>query len=454
MAFNSINFLLYFLPVFLLVYYLIPARFKNLVLLSGSLVFYTCGEPEYIILLIVSTLVNYFLARLLDGMKGKCRKTAFFSLAIVMNAGCLLFFKLSPLFMERFGNARIALPLGISFYTFQALSYLIDVYRGEIPAERSIVRFAAYMTMFPQISSGPIVYYSEVSQGLGGRKVEWKDLDAGLKTFVYGLCFKILIADRLAILWHEIQTTGFISISTPLAWMGAFSYSMQLYFDFCGYSLMAVGIARMLGFHFPENFHMPYMAKSIRDFYHRWHMTLGRWFRKYIYIPLGGNRKGLAITLRNILIVWLLTSLWHGADAHFLIWGLGLCTLIILEKMTNIESVLQKSKIFGHLYVLFVIPLTWMCFAIPDISELQIYFGRLFGFIGGVNVKTGDFLQAVSHYGIVFLIGILCCTPLPRKLFEKWKDNIFGMIILAVLFWLCVDRIYLAGNNPFMYLRF
>lgn len=454
MAFNSISFLFYFLPAFILVYYLTPTRFKNFVLLCGSLIFYTAGEPKYIILLIVSTLVNFFLGRFIDSTKeNRDRKVSFF-LTLTMNVGILLIFKLSPLWSDLFSGGQIALPLGISFYTFQMLSYLIDVYRKEIPAEKSIVRFAAYATMFPQISSGPIVYYSEVSGALSDRKTSLEDLDAGLKTFVYGLCLKTLLADRLAILWHELQTTGFVSISTPLAWMGAFSYSMQLYFDFCGYSLMAIGIGRMLGFHFPENFNLPYMAKSIRDFYRRWHMTLGRWFQKYVYIPLGGNRKGLGCTLRNILIVWLLTSFWHGAGAHFFFWGLGLCAFIMLEKIMNMDGVLQRSKVFGHLYVLFVVPLTWVCFAIPGLSDLQTYFGRLFGFVAGVNVKAGDFWQAVTDYGIVFVIGILCCTPLPRKLFEKWKNHFVGMVILAVLFWLCVDRIYAAGNNPFMYLRF
>ena len=245
-----------------------------------------------------------------------------------------------------------------------------------------------------------------------------------------------------------------MSISTPLAWLGAFSYSMQLYFDFYGYSLMAVGLGRMLGFKLPQNFNMPYMAKSIREFYRRWHMTLGRWFQKYIYIPLGGSRRGLAVTLRNLLIVWLLTSFWHGAGAHFFFWGLGLCLFIMLERIMDMGGVLDRSKVFGHLYVLFVVPLTWVCFAIPDLGDLRTYFGRLFGFVAGVNVKAGDFLQALQNYGLYLLVGVLLCTPLPKKLFERFKNNFFGMVILAILFWMCVDRIYSAGNNPFMYLRF
>lgn len=437
----------------MLVYYLTPAKAKNFVLLAGSLVFYTCGEPWYILLLVMSVLLNFFSAKMIDRAKGQGDRRAVFFVTLLIDVGILLFFKLSPL-MQKWLGGEIALPLGISFYTFQILSYLIDVYRKEIPAEKSLVSFAAYAAMFPQISSGPIVYYSEVSGALHGRKVTLKDLDSGLKTFVYGLCMKILVADRLAILWHELQTTGFVSISTPLAWLGAFSYSMQLYFDFCGYSLMAVGLGRMLGFKLPQNFNMPYMAKSIREFYRRWHMTLGRWFQKYIYIPLGGSRRGLAMTLRNLLIVWLLTSFWHGAGTHFFFWGLGLCLFIMLERIMDMGGVLSRSKVFGHLYVLFVVPLTWVCFAIADLGDLRTYFGRLFGFVSGVNVKAGDFVQALQNYGLYLAVGVLLCTPLPKKLFERFKNNFFGMVILAILFWMCVDRIYSAGNNPFMYLRF
>lgn len=434
-------------------YYLTPAKAKNFVLLAGSLVFYTCGEPWYVLLLVMSVLLNFYSAKMIDRIKEQGDRRAVFLVTLFVDVGLLAFFKLSP-FMQKWLGGEIALPLGISFYTFQILSYLIDVYRREIPAEKSLISFATYAAMFPQISSGPIVYYSEISGALHGRRVTLKDLDNGLKTFVYGLGMKILVADRLAILWHELQTTGFVSISTPLAWLGAFSYSMQLYFDFYGYSLMAVGLGRMLGFKLPQNFNMPYMAKSIREFYRRWHMTLGRWFRKYIYIPLGGSRRGLAVTLRNLLIVWLLTSFWHGAGTHFFFWGLGLCLFIMLERIMDMGGVLDRSKVFGHLYVLFVVPLTWVCFAIPDLGDLRTYFGRLFGFVAGVNVKAGDFLQALQNYGLYLLVGVLLCTPLPKKLFERFKNNFFGMVILAILFWMCVDRIYSAGNNPFMYLRF
>lgn len=434
-------------------YYLTPAKAKNFVLLAGSLVFYTCGEPWYVLLLVMSVLLNFYSAKMIDRIKEQGDRRAVFLMTFFVDVGLLAFFKLSP-FMQKWLGGEIALPLGISFYTFQILSYLIDVYRREIPAEKSLISFATYAAMFPQISSGPIVYYSEISGALHGRRVTLKDLDNGLKTFVYGLGMKILVADRLAILWHELQTTGFVSISTPLAWLGAFSYSMQLYFDFYGYSLMAVGLGRMLGFKLPQNFNMPYMAKSIREFYRRWHMTLGRWFQKYIYIPLGGSRRGLAVTLRNLLIVWLLTSFWHGAGTHFFFWGLGLCLFIMLERIMDMGGVLDRSKVFGHLYVLFVVPLTWVCFAIPDLGDLRTYFGRLFGFVAGVNVKAGDFLQALQNYGLYLLVGVLLCTPLPKKLFERFKNNFFGMVILAILFWMCVDRIYSAGNNPFMYLRF
>lgn len=465
MVFSSVEFLLGFLPIFLVIYYMTPATGKNVILFLGSLFFYAYGEPKYILLLILSMVLNYFCGKIL-APEGKLKKTArriCFIGIVLVNVGILALFKWAP--------EDWALPLGVSFYTFQIISYLADVYRGDIVAETSFIKLGTYISMFPQLVAGPIVNYSEVSDDLKAPKVLPKDMDAGLKTFVWGLTMKVLIADRLSILWNEISTIGYISISTPLAWMGAISYSMQIYFDFYGYSLMAIGLGRMLGFELPVNFNMPYMAKSIREFYRRWHMTLGRWFTRYVYIPLGGSRKGMFRTLGNLLIVWVLTSLWHGGSINFLVWGMVLCFFIMSEKiadhvisrsrMKKGDSVNQNKKetamfpaVCKHLYVLFIIPVTWMCFAISKTDDLLIYLGRMFGLTGGVNVNEGVFADKCGRYGLIILIGAFLCTPFGEKLFQKGKDKIWGMALLSGLFWLCIWYLVTMGDNPFMYFRF
>lgn len=454
MVFNSVEFLLGFFPVFLLLYYLTPVKYRNCTLLVSSILFYAYGEPFYVFLLMASVLVNFWAGKSLDINRqiNQKKRRALYILIVAADVLMLAFFKWAsflPWLPKDF-----FLPLGVSFYTFQILSYLTDVYRGDIGAEHSIVRLGTYISMFPQLVAGPIVNYSEVSADLRQRFYLLENVDKGLKNFVFGLSMKVLLADRLAILWNELQTVGVESISTPLSWMGAFSYSMQIYFDFYGYSLMAVGLGQMLGFSLPENFDMPYTAKSVREFYRRWHVTLGRWFRNYVYIPLGGSKKGTLRTIFNLLVVWVLTSFWHGGSINFLIWGLSLWLFIVLERLLDKKGYLGKSRVLSHIYVLFVIPLTWMCFAIPNLSDLKTYFGRMFGLAAGINVNTGDFAKALSNYGVLLLAGIFMCTPIPKRLFERYKNSFLGMLILAVLFWASVWHIMLEGNNPFMYFRF
>ena len=336
MVFSSIEFLLFFLPLFLLAYALTPDRMKNMTLLSGSLVFYALGEPRSLLILMISVVVNYFISLHLgrrERLKGKNKKRnkrlerrrrLLLITAIVLNLMPLAFFK--------GGMGERGLPLGISFYTFQILSYLIDLYRSGRKGETSFVIFATYITMFPRLLSGPIVYYSEVEAALQRRSFTVHSVQEGLKVFTMGLAAKVLLADRIGLLWQEVQVTGFESISTPLAWLAAVAYSLKIYFDFYGYSLMARGLGKMLGFELPENFRTPYMAGSVRDFYRRWHITLGRWFCNYVYIPLGGNRNGEFRTVCNLLAVWFLTAIWHGSTANFLIWGMLLWLAIVLEK--------------------------------------------------------------------------------------------------------------------------
>ena len=289
---------------------------------------------------------------------------------------------------------------------------------------------------------------------LSNRIFSLKKLQDGLQLFVVGLAAKVLLADRIGILWHEVQVTGFESISTPLAWLAAFAYSMEIYFDFYGYSLMVVGLGRMLGFELPVNFRTPYMARSVRDFYRRWHITLGRWFCRYVYIPLGGSRKGELCTIRNLAVVWLLTAVWHGCTANFLVWGLLLLTCIIIECQLEKTGITKRLKVLPHLYIWCVIPISWMCFAISDIGQLEVYLGRMFHVVEGISVRSGDWLMALKNYGGLMVLAFLACTPIVEKIYRKCKEHLAGKFVLAVLFWVCVWRLMLEGNNPFMNFRF
>ncbi len=464
MVFSSIEFLFFFLPIFLVLYGLTPARFKNMTLLSGSLIFYAHGEPKYLLLLMVCVLVDYF-AGLRLGQKNSGRKRTketeyeqnidrrrklWLWAAVAFHAGLLASFK--------FGMEG-RLPLGVSFYTFMSLSYLIDVCRGVQKRETSFVALATFITMFPHLTSGPITKYGEVRDHLQAREFSAKSVQDGFKVFTVGLAFKVLLADRVGLLWRSVQVTGFESISTQLAWLAAAAYSMKIYFDFFGYSLMAMGLGRMLGFKLPENFRHPYMAASVKEFYRRWHITLGRWFREYVYIPLGGNRKGEFRTVCNLLAVWLLTAVWHGGTANFLIWGMLLWLFIVMERRLEAIGVLKAlerfpGKILTRLYLWTVIPVTWMCFAITDVGQLQIFLGRMFGVVEGIRVNGADWINALKTYGMLLGAGFILCTPAVQKLYRRYKDTLLGAVVLAALFWFCVWRLQVEGQNPFMYSNF
>lgn len=469
LIFSSVEFLLYFLPVFLLLYGITPDRFKNVTLLAGSLIFYAMGEPKYLFLLLGSVSVNYLFGRFLD--VGETRKEQWkrekkhidyeewrkgiLIFAILCNVGVLLLFKVAL--------RDDALPLGVSFYTFQILSYLIDVYKRRIPGETSFIRLATYVIMFPQLISGPIVTYGEVADALKDRRMTWNSVQSGLKIFTIGLAAKVLLADRIGLLWNDVQVRGFESISTPMAWLGALAYSLKLYFDFCGYSIMAVGLGMVMGFGLPENFRNPYMARSVREFYRRWHITLGRWFCDYVYIPLGGNRRGEWCTARNLLVVWALTGLWHGGRGNFILWGVLLWALIVMERRVSAwmerhpvdgESIWKQMRIFPRLYVWLVIPVTWMCFAITDVKSLGIYLGRMFGAAPSYPAMPGDWRNALHTYGGLFAVCLIGCTPLVRRVYHRWRRSVAMNVMLAALFWVCVWRIMQEGNNPFLYFRF
>ena len=467
MVFSSLEFIFRFLPVFLIVYYMVPPRFRNLVLFLGSIAFYSFGDPHYLILIFLSVIVNQFAAvKIKRREKEQGRKKAWLIFALVYNFGMLFFFKyinftienVNALFPSISLDMKIAplafgLPLGISFYSFHAVSYVIDVYRGEIQGNLSLFEFGTYLFLFPKLVSGPIIPYGDIKDQLHNRKYDSFELERGVKLFTIGLGMKVLLANRIGTLWNDIQTIGFQSISTPLAWLGALGYSLQLYFDFYGYTLMAMGIGRMLGFHLPNNFNHPYMAGSVTEFWRRWHITLGKWLKDYVYIPLGGNRKGKSQLAFNLLLVWLFTGLWHGAGWNFVLWGLTLFALILLEKL-YLKPFLDKWSIFARLYMLLVIPITWMLFAIRNPKDICTYFGRMFGTVPGINVNAADIAKYFGQYRWLLLAGIFFCFPYGQRWFAKYKNSIFCTVLLFLVFWFSVYQLANGINNPFMYFRF
>ena len=471
MVFSSIAFIMYFMPVFFLVYYILPASYKNAWLFLASLGFYyygVRGNPGYLLLMIMSVVVNFVAGKLIEAQKTKRARKAWLVVGIVYDLGWLILFKYLGFLIENlnalFGAMHVKvqletwnliLPIGISFYTFQIISYLVDVYRRETKAEKSLISLGTYLCMFPQLIAGPIVNYHLIQEQLHKRKHSMVKVESGLKVFALGLAYKVLLANRVGHLWTEVTAIGYESISTPLAWMSIVAYSLQLYFDFYGYSLMAIGLGRMMGFDFPQNFNNPYMAVSMTDFWRRWHMTLGGWFREYVYSPLGGNRGGFAKTVRNMFVVWLLTGLWHGASWNFVLWGLLLFVLLFVEK-AGLGKVLERHKALGHIYMILWIPLSWLVFVITDLSQLGIYLQKLFPFFGstGTVLFQGDYLKYGKTYGIYLVLGILFATGVQEKLLKKNKNRLWVILLLLALFWASVYCMYLGMDDPFLYFRF
>ena len=450
--FNSLKFIFRFFPIFLAVYYLTPARFREIILFFGSIIFYAMGTGWMAFALIGLTLINYFLGKLVfsrrTGSVKSSSKKAFYA-ALFIDVGALVLFKV----LAGFRN-DVVLPLGFSFYLFKMISYQADLFRGEIKRQPEILDTVVYFTMFTQVTQGPIMRYNNVGFEKRERTVSVKAFNDGLFFFVLGLGMKVLLADPLSILWNEISKIGYESISTPLAWMGAVGYSLRLYMDFWGYSLMSAGIGMMLGFHFVVNFIHPYWACGISDFYRRWHSTLGSWFRDYVYIPLGGSRKGNLCTVRNLVIVWLLTGLWHGLTPNYLIWA-GVLVLLILWEKYAVRGLMDALPILGHLHVWFFIPLTWVIFAIPDVNGILSYFQRLFPFFGsGLNVNQGDYLKQLINYWPYLGVGLLLCTPHWYRLIVKNRRSMPVMLLMAAVFWISVYRIVISASNPFMYFSF
>ena len=460
--FSGLEFIFRFLPVFLIIYWIIPSRYRDALLFVGSLVFYAFGAKLFVILLFLLVLVNYVLGEMVWVMPGRRRKVQqrqMLVTIVTVDVIVLIVFKILALKVK-----ASLLPLGLSFYIFKMISYQADLYLGRMRRRPSFMQAAAYFTMFPQIAQGPIMRFSQgwIDKPTNVRRqtvyiersVSLAKVEDGICFFAMGLGMKILIADRLGILWNEIIKIGFESISTPLAWLGAVGYSLELYFDFWGYSLMAAGIGLMLGFRFVQNFIHPYAACGIADFYRRWHATLGSWFRDYVYIPLGGSRCGTFAVIRNLMIVWLLTGFWHGGTLNFVIWGLVLGLLIVWEKFV-VKGLIRRVPLIGHLHVIVLIPLTWVIFAISDLKELGIYFTRLFPFFGtGTAVNPGDFAKYMGIYWPFLTAGILLCVPVFYNLVIWKRRNPIVIVLLAVVFWCSVYFSSISAGNPFMYFSF
>ena len=461
MSFSDLTFLFYFLPLFFAVYYIVPLRFKNAVLALGSAAFYFLGAGvRDCALLGASVVLHYALARGMEGRTVRARR-ALLVFGLCVDLFGLVYFKYAAFLLENLGKltgtafslVELALPLGISFYLFQSAGYLIDVSRGR-PAEKSFVDFSAFVLAFPQLTMGPILRYDEWRGALKSRTIAREDVFLGFERFLIGLCFKALLADQLAPLWASLERIGYGYLSTPLAWLGAVSYSLQLYFDFSGYSLMAMGLGQMLGLPVPRNFDLPYLSRSVSEFYRRWHITLGTWFRDYVYIPLGGSRNGKARTVLALTVVWVFTGLWHGASWNFVLWGVVLLCCILLEKFC-IGGFLKKHALLSHLYLLFVIPQTWVIFRITRLSDVGAYFSRLFPFFGTHSaVSAQDALKLLSSYWWLLLLAVLFCLPQPRRFYEKHRGSLALDLPLFLLFWVCVYFIATSSGNAFLYSRF
>ena len=457
MSFSDLTFLFYFLPLFFAVYYILPFRFKNAALVLGSFAFYFIGAGARDTLLLSGVLLlHYALARAMAGKEVRTRK-ALLIIALAADLFCLVYFKYAAFILENLGKltgtvfslVELALPLGVSFYLFQSAGYLIDVYRGE-EAEKNLIDYAAFTIAFPQLTMGPILRYREWRGALKERTITREDVFSGFELFVVGLCFKVLLADQLAPLWASLERIGYEYLSTPLAWLGAVSYSLQLYFDFSGYSLMGIGMGKMLGFDFPQNFNYPYISASITEFWRRWHMTLSGWFREYVYIPLGGNRKGLKRQIFNLFVVELLTGIWHGADWNFICWGLYYFVLLALEKLFLLKY-LEKGRIWPHIYTMFLVVVGWAMFVG---NEAGVGFGLLFRklFLPSGGASPVYFLR---NYGVLLAVSILCCTPLIEKLWNALRKHTVTRVA-AVLVLLVLSTAYVVGstNSPFLYFNF
>ena len=460
MLFSSITFLYYFLPIVLIIYLITPNKLKNSVLLIFSLLFYFYGEPSYIIILLLTSFINYLSARLIEKYRNKAKLILVF--AILYNIIQLLYFKYADFFIININNIlninlgllRVLMPIGISFFTFQTLSYVVDVYKKEVKASKSFLDFTTYVSLFPQLIAGPIVRYKDIEKQLNKRKTTFDDFGNGVKRFIIGLSKKVLIANVLGELCASI--TCISEITVIASWINAIAFTLQIYFDFSGYSDMAIGLGLMFGFHFLENFNYPFIAKSITDFWRRWHISLSSFFRDYIYIPLGGNRVNKLKWFRNIFIVWFLTGFWHGAAWNFIIWGLFFAILLILEKLVW-GKYIDKTKVFKYIYTIFFVIISFTIFNANSLNEVLINLKNMF-LINNIKIINLETIYYIRNYIVILIIAIIASTPLLKLIVNKIKYktilDILEVIILFILLIVVTAFLVDSSFNPFLYFRF
>ena len=467
MVFSSLSFLTLFLPLTILLYFAVPRRFRNLLLFLASLIFYAWGEPVYIVLMLFSSVVDYshgLLMEKFDGRPGVRRALLISSVAI--NLSLLGFFKYAGLVVSTLNVAlslsipvpSVALPVGISFYTFQTMSYTIDVYRRNCPAQRDPIAFGCYVTMFPQLIAGPIVRYVDVMREINDRRETFEGFYLGIRRFLVGLAKKLILANGVGMLWDSVSAQPAASLSALSAWLGVLAYAFQIYFDFSGYSDMAIGMGRMFGFQFPENFRYPYVSRSVSDFWRRWHITLSTWFREYLYIPLGGNRVRVPRNIFNLAVVWMATGLWHGASWNFLLWGAYFGAVLIAEKFLYGKALSRAPGFVGWAYTALVVLVGWVFFALDDLGRGAAYLGAMFG--GGAGAVDAYALRALLNYGAVLLLCAAASTPLASGALERLRARrprahsalTYALVIAG--FALCLIYVVDAGYNPFLYFRF
>lgn len=464
MVFSSLTFLLLFLPCVLLAYFAVPAKWKNAILFLFSLLFYAWGEPVYVGLMIFSTVLDYTCGRMVEKNRGTPKAKIGLLISVIVNLGLLCLFKytdfllgtVNGLFGWSIPLLHLPLPIGISFYTFQTMSYTIDVYRGDAKAQKDILSFGAYVSLFPQLIAGPIVRYQTIAKQLDRRIHSVDRFADGVRRFVCGLGKKVLLANNIGLLWKAISASGELTVVS--AWTGILAFAFQIYFDFSGYSDMAIGLGRMFGFDFLENFDYPYISKSVTEFWRRWHISMGTWFRDYVYIPLGGNRRGPAIQLRNIAVVWLLTGFWHGASWNYVLWGVFYGGILIVEKFFLLKRLRKAPEVLSHLYTLLCVGMGWVLFAFEDIGAGIAYLRGMFG--GVTFCNTASLYQLISYLPMLLLCAV-AATPLGKRLYESLDRKLHSGIMavadvtsMIAVTGLSVAYLISGSYNPFLYFRF
>ena len=471
MVFSSMTFIWIFLPILLFVYYISKEKYRNIILLIFSLIFYSWGEPKYIILMLISILVNYIFGRILDKCNKKKNKTIVLIFSIIFNLGLLVYFKYFNFIATNIDNIighnvipnkNIVLPIGISFYTFQIMSYIIDLYRGDIKVQKNLLNLALYISFFPQLIAGPIVKYKDIDEQLQKRTVTIEKFSNGIKRFVYGLAKKVIFANTLAYIADTIFNSNIELLNMPIAWLGAICYTLQIYFDFSGYSDMAIGLGKMFGFEFMENFNLPYISESITEFWRRWHISLSTWFKEYLYIPLGGNRKGKIRTYINLLIVFLATGIWHGASWNFVVWGLFNGFFLVIERI-KLKELLDKNKLkfINHIYALLVIIFGWVLFRADTLKSALQYMKIMVS--PSKQLVNFDTSLIINNRNIMMIIVVILFSGILQTIFNKLKNKekikeiyhrYFEVIVICLLMFVSIMMLASNTYNPFIYFRF